>query len=125
MTDTDTGTAQIEASDAPTLAFAAEHIEPILKGKKTSTLRLDGPDISLGQRFQLVDEHGERFASATLNDAGWESIDWIVRLGVEGHRDYGSVEECIEHLSEYYPDADLGPKTCLDIYYWDWEDLWQ
>lgn len=123
--NTDTEIAQMEAVDPPTLKFSEEHIEPILAGRKTSTIRLDGPDISIGERFQLLDEDGERFASAPLCDAGWESIEWIVKLGIEGHRNYRSVEHCINEMSEYYPDADLGPETCLDIYYWNWDELWE
>ena len=117
---------RIEAVDIPTLAFAEEHIEPILAGRKTATLRLDlDPPLRHGQRFQLVDEDGERFASSIVSDRGYESIDWIVKLGIDGHRDYDSEAELIEEMEQYYPDAELTPETCLDIVYWDWEDLWE
>lgn len=114
-----------EPVEIPTLKFAEEHIEPILAGRKTATLRLDMDPIQIGQRVHLTDEDGERFATAIVSDRGYDSIEWLQRAGVEGHRDYGSVGEMIDAMQEYYPDAEIGPQTCLDVVYWDWEDLWE
>lgn len=109
--------------EIPTLKFAEEHIQPILRGQKTATLRLDMDLIQIGQRVHLVDEDGVRFATVVVSDRGYESIEWLQRAGVDGHRDYDSVEEMIEAMQRYYPDADIGPQTCLDVVYW--EELWE
>lgn len=115
-------------TDVPQLKFAEDHIEPILKGQKTVTFRLDidYEDFLIGRRFHLVNEGGERFASAIVKDRGYERIERIAKnRDIEGHRSYSSVDELMEEMRGYYPEEDIGPETLLEIIYWDWEDLWE
>lgn len=106
------------------LKFATEHIQPIVRGKKTATIRLElDKGFPLGSTFQLCDENGHRFASATVSDRGYNDARSIVAHGVEGHCDYRDVDEFLEQMAEYYPDAELTPDTCFEIVYW--EDLWE
>lgn len=110
----------------PTLKFAEEHIGPILRRQKTATIRHfpDGPsEFNIGTRFHLADEEGDRFASAIVSDRGYNDAEWIVKAGVEGHRDYRAVEELLEQMRRYYPDAVLGPDSCFEIIYWG--KLWK
>lgn len=102
------------------LKFNTEHQAAILNGTKRATLRFE-PDRDLpmiGHPFKLVTETGSWIATSVCRDRGYESIDWIVRLGIEGHRDYSSVDECITHLQRYYPGAEMDAETCLEIVYW-------
>ena len=75
----------------PTLAFADEHVDPIVKGQKTATIRLDlDSQIQLGRRVRFVDEDGDRFATAIIDDRGYERLSRLARIDVEGHRSYES-----------------------------------
>lgn len=110
------------------LKFADEHVETILAGRKTATIRyeIDSHDaLRVGRRFRLVDQDGERFASAIVIDRGVTTAEWIVENGVEGHEPYCDLNEFYDQMREYYPRAELGPETCFEIIYWDWEELWE
>lgn len=106
------------------LKFASEHIDPILRGEKTATIRLpDGDEkwgrYQIGHRLRMCNEDGERFASADISDRGYNDAESIVVYGVDGHRDYPNVDTFIEAMYEYYPDAIIDPDTCFEIIYWE------
>lgn len=110
------------------LTFAEEHIEPILAGRKTATIRYEIDShaaLRVGRRFHLVNEDGDRFASATVHDRGYTTAEWIVENGVEGHDSYRDLEAFYTQMREYYPDAELGPKTGFEIIYWKRGELWE
>lgn len=111
--------------EIPTLKFAEEHIQPILGGKKTVTLRLDVDyeAFKIGRRFHLCDEDGDRFATAYVDDRGYTTVEMAAKMDFDGHRSYRSTDELLEELRGYYPDEEIGPNTKLEIIYW--EDLWQ
>ena len=112
-----------QVATVPSLKFSADHIDPILRGEKTATIRYNGPDLSVGYRVHLCDTNGERFATAVICDIGYNDIQSIVRFGVEGHRAYASPADMIHSFQDYYPDVELTPDTHLDIYYW--EEMWE
>lgn len=106
------------------LKFADQYVQPILRGHKTATIRLELDDpFRIGDRFRLCREDGERFASAIITDRGYNDAESIVRYGVEGHKGYRDVRDFIRHLGRFYPDEEIGPETCFEIVYWG--DLWQ
>lgn len=110
------------------LKFDEEFIEPILAGRKTATIRyeIESHDaLRIGRKFQLVDEDGERFASAIVDDRGYQTAQWIVENGIKGHNDYCDLKEFYAQMREYYPQAELGPQTCFEIIYWQSKELWQ
>lgn len=111
----------------PRLKFADKHIQPILGGKKTVTLRLDldYEKFQIGRRFHLCDENGDRFASAHVDDRGYTTVEMAAKMEFDGHRTYRSIDELIEELRGYYPNEEIGPNTRLEIVYWDWEGLWE
>ncbi|MFC7216497.1 ASCH domain-containing protein [Saliphagus sp. GCM10025334] len=118
----------VEQTRLAELKFAEEHIEPILAGRKTATIRyeIDSHDaLRIGRTFHLLDEDGERFASAIVHDRGYTTAEWIVENGVEGHEPYHDLESFYKQMREYYPRAELGPKTCFEIIYWEWGELWE
>ncbi len=109
------------------LTFASEHVEPILAGRKTATIRYEIDShgaLRVGRRFDLVDESGERFASAIVDDRGVVSAETIVEKGVEGHDDYQDLGAFYEQMREYYPRAELGPTTLFEIIHWQGGELW-
>lgn len=110
------------------LKFASEHIGPILAGRKTATIRyeIDSHDaLRVGRRFELVDDSGERFASAIVDDRGVVSAETIVEKGIDGHGSYQDLSEFYDQMREYYPRAELGPTTCFEIIHWQWGELWE
>lgn len=123
MTDADSHTAAI-----PRLKFADEHIEPILAGRKTATIRigLDFEEYKIGHRAHFCDTDGERFFSVIIDDRGTSTVNWIANHPIEGHRDYRDAGELIEELERYYPEEKpITGVTQIDILRWDWEDLWE
>lgn len=110
------------------LKFASEHIGPILKGRKTSTIRYEinsHAALRIGRQFELVDETGDRFASATVHDRGYLPAESIVEKGIDGHDSYRDLSAFYEQMREYYPNAELGPRTCFEIIYWEYGELWE
>lgn len=108
----------------PAMKFANQYVQPILRGHKTATVRLELDEpFNIGDRFHLCREDGERFASSNVTDRGYNDAESIVRYGVEGHKDYRDVHDFIRHLSRFYPDEEIGPSTCFEIVYW--EEVWE
>lgn len=111
----------------PRLKFADKHIEPILKGQKTLTIRRDiePGEFDIGHRIHLCDSEGERFASAIIDDRGYTSINMAAKMVFDGHRSYRDGEELLAELESYYPEQDLDLNSHVELIYWDWEDLWE
>jgi len=108
--------------DLVRMKFHPNHRERILNGVKRATLRYDAdPDDlpGVGEPFVLKEaETRDYLGTAVCIERGYESIDWIVKRPILGHRAYASERECIRELERYYPDAELTPETCLEIVYW-------
>lgn len=106
--------------DLVTMKFHPDHRERILNGVKRATLRYEPDDLpNIGEPFVLEEaETLDYLGTAICIERGYESIDWIVRDPILGHRAYASERECINDLQQYYPDAELTPETCLEIVYW-------
>jgi len=108
------------------LKFADKHIQPILGGQKTATLRLDlDGRYPIGDRLVLCDADGERFASAFIDDRGWTTVNMAAEMDIDGHRRHGGVDELIAELENYYPEEHVRPETKVEIVYWDYEELWE
>jgi hypothetical protein len=100
-----------------TLPFASEHIDAILDGRKWVTIRVD-PDEAIrpGDLLELIEaESGEPFAAAKTTRVARAPADWIARQEWDGHRNYRTVGQLLNHLREYYPDADLSPQRELTL----------
>ncbi|WP_066418927.1 hypothetical protein [Halorubrum aethiopicum] len=110
----------------PTLAFADRHVAPIVKGQKTATIRLDlDSRIQLGRRVQFVDTEGERFATAIIDDRGYERLARLARTDVAGHQRYAQPADLVAEMREYYPDRRVTGDTLADVLYWRVDDLWE
>lgn len=111
----------------PQLKFAEEHIEPILAGSKTMTIRRDieFEDSQIGRRIHLCDENGERFATAIIDDRGYTTVNMAAQMRFDGHRNYRSADELLDELHGYYPDEELDEQSTVELIYWDWEELWE
>lgn len=116
-----------ENAATPRLKFADEHVDAILGGRKTVTIRrdIDAEEFQIGRRFELCAEDGERFASAYVDDRGWTTIAMAARMDFEGHRDYRDADELLDELGQYYPDQDLDEQSKVELVYWGWEELWE
>jgi hypothetical protein len=110
----------------PTLAFADKHVDPIVKGQKTATIRLDlDSRIQLGRRVRFVDEDGDGFATTIIDDRGYERLSRLARTDVEGHRSYAKPADLVAEMSDYYPNRRVTGDTLADVLYWRFDDLWQ
>lgn len=98
------------------LTFHQNFVEPILAGEKTRTVRYGFERyIARGETIRLQDDTGEQFAVATVTDVTRMSIDEFVEADPDGHASYASVDECVEELAEYYPEAELTPQSNLTV----------
>lgn len=104
--------------------FDPKFTELIRDGKKTSTIRYwNNLRLLPGEPFVAKEdtEEEEIIENLTVEDVEQRPAWHIVEHGVEGHRDYDSVEELIEELEDYYPEADITEDTILQIPKWKHE----
>ncbi|WP_123619604.1 ASCH domain-containing protein [Halorubrum sp. CSM-61] len=114
------------SSETPSLAFADEHVPRILSGQKTATIRLDlDSRIQLGRSVTFVDSERERFATAVVDDRGYERLAVLARQGVPGHKQYDRPAELVAEMREYYPGRRVTGDTLADVLYWERESLWE
>ncbi|MCG1008242.1 ASCH domain-containing protein [Halorubrum lacusprofundi] len=114
------------SSETPSLAFADEHVPRILSGQKTATIRLDlDSRIQLGRSVTFVDSERERFATAVVDDRGYERLAVLARQGVPGHKQYEQPADLVAEMHEYYPDRRVTGDTLADVLYWERESLWE
>jgi len=107
------------SSETPSLAFADEHVPRILSGQKTATIRLDlDSRIQLGRSVTFVDSERERFATAVVDDRGYERLAVLARQGVPGHKQYEQPADLVAEMHEYYPDRRVTGDTLADVLYW-------
>ena len=115
-----------ETSQVPQLKFADQHVDPILKGNKTATIRVGlRRDINIGSRVQFCRPDGSRFASAIVYDLGRSIVADAARFDIDGHRSYRDVDALVAELRDYYPDVAVSPETDVTIVYWKYEELWE
>lgn len=112
---------EMDGDDVP-LAFHDRFLSPILSGEKTKTIRYDFGAVDPGDTLVMRVEDRPVFGRAPVK-AVWEMtaetlVHQEVTLLEDGHRDYDDVDELLECLSEFYPDAPLGPKSQLTIIQW-------
>lgn len=106
--------------DMVKLEFDSKHRERILNGIKRATLRYKPSELpTVGEPFTLYEsDTGDYLGTAVCIERGYESIDWLVKYPVLGHRRYASERELIREMESYYPNAEFTPETCLEIVYW-------
>lgn len=96
------------------LRFTYQHVDPILDGEKTVTVRLDlERGIRCGDHLDLLDEDGETFGTGKVDRVGHMSAASFVEGEWDGHRSYRSIGQFLDELRDYYPDRDehLHPGT--------------
>jgi len=95
-------------------------------GQKTATIRLDlDSRIQLGRSVTFVDSERERFATAVVDDRGYERLAVLARQGVPGHKQYEQPADLVAEMHEYYPDRRVTGDTLADVLYWERESLWE
>ncbi|WP_135302615.1 ASCH domain-containing protein [Haloarcula amylovorans] len=100
----------------PQIAFADEHVDAIMDGEKTVTVRYDfDHEFDAGDIAELTTEDGEPFTRSTIQSQFELRADWISFADFAGHQTYKTTGELLDKLSEYYPDADILPGTVLDV----------
>lgn len=98
------------------IAFDDHHVEPILEGEKTVTIRYDFEhDLGALEQVRLVDEGGDLFAIARVTTQFESRADWVSFADFAGHERYLTTGDLLGELEEYYPDAEIAPGTVLDV----------
>ncbi len=93
-----------------TLKFIPSQIEPILNGTYNTTWRLaDEKNIQVNDEIQLINsENGNVFAKIIVDEVTTKSIEDISSYDIQGHENYGSIEEIIDVFKKYYgPDITI------------------
>lgn len=109
----------MELSNAVSISFASNHIEAILNGNKTVTLRIGLEQVpSPGQPLALCGENDEPFAAATTSQFWTLSVQEAAARDWTGHRNYSGPTELCEELGSYYPECELTPTTTLQAIAW-------
>ena len=98
-----------------TLHFDGRLPELILKGKKTTTWRInDEKNIAVGDRLSLCSNDNVEFASAAVTSVRETSFGKLAKEDREGHEEFSSDEELYRTYSRYYG-LKAGPETKLKI----------
>jgi len=100
-----------------TLKFASEHVAPIMEGRKWQTIRVGRDEqIRPGNFLDLVEaDSREVFATAKADRVVRAPADWIASQESDGHRNYRSTGQLLDHLREYYPEEYLSPQRELSL----------
>lgn len=107
----------------PGIAFDNEHVEPILDGEKTVTIRHDFEgDFDPLDGVDLLDRQGIPFATARVTTQFELRADWVSYADFTGHQRYDTTAELLEDLREYYPGVNLESEDVLDVIAFQVED---
>lgn len=96
------------------IVFDAPAFKPeILKENKTLTLRFGWKSTpEEGSTVKALDSNGDQFAVLKVTNVEKITIQEAATRTFDGHRNYESAADCINHLSEYY-EHDFNPETEL------------
>jgi hypothetical protein len=118
----------VSDSDAATsqkygMTFADEHVEAIESGEKTLTARL-GPEYSgvyekdmLGMWAANGAHIADAFVKNTSTVRASKALD-LLNLH-SGHRSYGTFDEFVDEMGEYYPDMEIDPGTHVHLIHFE------
>lgn len=98
------------------LKFEEDLVQPILDGKKTTTLRLfDDKDIQEGDHLRLIDkDNGDEFARADVILVYEKKFGDLDEKDFEGHESYESLLHMREKFHQYYGE-DVNDETPVKI----------
>lgn len=98
------------------LAAAGKFTDPLLEGEKTLTARYAFErEYDPGDRVALTTPGGHVFAVAVIERMREMTVREFVEADYDGHRQYADVDECLEALEMYYPEASLSATTPLSV----------
>lgn len=79
----------------------------------------EGP-LTPGDELVMLDAtRGKSFAKAPVEMVAEMPARQVFAIDPEGHRSYRSVGALVDHIGGFYPEADVGPDTLLDVIEWD------
>lgn len=98
------------------LKFKSELIQPILRGEKSATWRLnDDKNLAVDDLLQLVDKHtGETFAVAQIDEILSKRIGDLTDADKAGHEPFESDEAMYAEFKKYYGEG-VGPSSVVKI----------
>lgn len=100
--------------------FAPDHRPRILDAEKRATLRLGAraERVSPGDTFVFRTVDGDVFGTAPVEAVEQTTVSVVVRNGVDGHRDYQSIEAVRREFRKYYPRKQIIGGTELSNIEW-------
>lgn len=101
------------------IGYQCNHIDPILDGDKTLTIRWDfHKDISEGDSVRFVTPRGYIFATAEITGKKLISAQEFVEQNYDGHKEYDSVDQLLSEMEGYYHE-EFRPQTKFDLLQFD------
>lgn len=98
------------------LTFAEQHVEPIRKGEKTLTARVNfDRDLPCDTPIEFRRSDGSVFVERVVAAVETMTVREFVLAGFEGHRTYESVAAATAALGSYYPDVEVGGTTLVTV----------
>lgn len=101
------------------LRFANEHVDAILSGEKTATIRYGDPDrFRSGKVVEFVDESDDWFADAVITTGKTVLAGDVVGMPMRGQSSYETWGELVDVLESYYepPTGGFQLSTPLNIW---------
>lgn len=103
-------------SDYRQIKFDDRHVDAIMDGEKTVTVRYDcDHDFDRGDVVELVNQHSRSVTVAKIVTQFELRADWVAFADFEAHQQYTTTAELLDELERYYPDATIEPGTVLDV----------
>lgn len=103
------------------IKFDEVYVEPILEGRKFVTIRHGFErELDIGEEVRLLEaESGDAFARAFIDMfASLSARRFVEGPSWDGHRSYDNLDELLEELRRFYPEADIGPLSELTVIRW-------
>jgi hypothetical protein len=103
----------------PYLRFAPDYVDPIRAGDKTTTARYDfDRHLTVGDTVGLETPNGDPFATATVDVVAEMPLRVYANANLDAYHDYDDTADCIDALTDHYPDATIEPDTVLTVIRW-------
>lgn len=88
------------------IGFNESFVYPILRFDKYQTLRYGWKSLpNEGDTVGLQTSDGDVFAYARIDTVKIVSPEDVVEATLTGHKNYSSVDDLLDHMSEYYDDV--------------------
>lgn len=102
-------------NEVDSISFVNKFVEEILNNAKTETIRFNlNRKPTINSVVDAINQNGDVFAEIRIIDVYDVKVKELPNINFEGHRNYKSTDDAIEHLNEYYHDT-ITPESYVTI----------